>query len=36
MKDETKEIYYYELTNAQKRNHKTYIEKIGRAFEDIE
>ena len=36
MKDETKEIYYYELTNAQRRTHKKYIEKIGRAFEDID
>ena len=33
--DETEEMYYYELTNAQRRTYKKYIEKIGSIFEDI-
>jgi hypothetical protein len=32
--DETEEIYYYELTNAQRRTHKKYIEKMGDIYQN--
>ncbi len=34
--DESEEICYYELTTAQRRTHKKYIEKIGSVFEGID